>query len=165
MIKFNINLLLVALEQSIEALANREGLGYNFDLTLKPEKGDMFTHIPDTQRAGYLRYVSSVYRITFTNHRHTRGTFTIYLFIRNGRDSNGAYTRLSSIEMGYIDNKQFKSFFKQHFIGDINNNQIGMIDSLEFSSTLDMKQAARDVREILMHAIWTEVDAKIILPF
>jgi hypothetical protein len=109
MVKFNILMLLYGLEQSLSQLAVKANVDLSYELTLKPEKGDLFTQVPASQRESYLRYVSMVYKITIVNTHHSRGTFTVYLFVRNARSKYGSYTQLSSIELGYIDNKQFVS--------------------------------------------------------
>ena len=155
-VKFNVLMLMAGIEQRLKNFANSFRLNLDFDLTLKPEKADLFTQVPDNQRASYFRYVSMVFRIRIIDTMNSNSSITYYLFLRNGRDSSGAYTRLSSIELGYIVNRQFKSFFKQHFIGDMTKNQIGMISSLEFKTFEEMKAAARDVRELVCNALETE---------
>jgi hypothetical protein len=50
MIKFNILLLLVSLEQFLNNFASSNNLSFAYDLTLKPEKGDLFTQVPASQR-------------------------------------------------------------------------------------------------------------------
>jgi hypothetical protein len=146
--------MLAALEQSLSYCAEIENLKLTYDLTLKPDKGDIFTHVPASERASYLRYVSIVYKITFS---HPNKSFTIYLFVRNAKDFNHAYTRLSSIELGYIQNKQFISFFKRHFVNDMLN-----VSSLEFNTLEEMKAAARTVRDIINMAIYSEVQSCLI---
>lgn len=160
MIKFNILLLLVSLEQCLNNFASSNSLSFTYELTVKPEKGDLFTQVPVSQRESYLRYVSLVYKITFINPSHSKGSFTFYLFVRNSKADNGSYTQLSSIELGYINNKQFVSFFKQHFLGEMLN-----VTSLDFSTLLEMKEAVRYVRDTLYSAITTETFNKIILSF
>lgn len=161
MVKFNINMLMAGIQQRLEFYLNSIQCSCDFDLTLKPEKGDMFTHIPDTQRASYLRYVSMVYRITLFD-KVRRVVQTYYLFLRNGRAQDGSYTRLSSIELGYIENKSFHSFYKQHFIGDMSKNEIGLVSSLTFSSFEDMKTEAKSARDIICSAIISEFNSRII---
>ena len=161
MVKFNINMFIAGIQQYLEFYFKSIQGSCDFDLTLKPDKGDMFTHIPDTQRAGYLRYVSMVYRITLTDNVR-RVIQTYYLFLRNGRAQDGSYTRLSSIELGYIENKSFHSFFKQHFIGDMSKNEIGLVSSLTFSSFEDMKSEAKSARDIICSAIIADFASKII---
>lgn len=160
MIKFNINMLMAGIQQYLDTYFKSIKGICEFDLTLKPEKGDMFTHIPDTQRAGYLRYVSMVYRITITDHTQ-RLVQTYYLFLRNGRAVDNSYTKLSSIELGYIENRSFHSFYKQHFIGDVSKNEIGLVSSLTFSTFEDMKAEAKQARDIICSAIINEFNSKL----
>ncbi len=161
MVKFNINMLMAGIQQYLENLFKSTQGSCEFELTLKPEKGDMFTHIPATQRAGYLRYVSMVYRITLADNAR-RVVQTYYLFLRNGRADDNSYTRLSSIELGYIENKSFHSFFKQHFIGDISKNEIGLVSSLTFPSFEDMKSEAKSARDIVCSTIINEFTSRFI---
>ena len=162
MIKFNINMLIVGIQQYLDIYFKTINVSCEFDLTLKPEKGDMFVHIPDSQRSSYLRYVSMVYRIIITDHAR-KVTETYYLFIRNGRAEDYSYTRLSSIELIYINNKSFHSFYKQHFIGDVNKNEIGLVSSLTFSTFEEMKADARQARDIICSAIINEFNSRIII--
>lgn len=155
MIKFNILLLLAGLKQSLEA--NTLLPVVDFDLTLKPEKGDLFTHVPASERSSYLRYVSMVYKVKLD--RGDGLAFPFYIFIRNGKETDGSYTRLSSIELGYIKNKQFYSFFKEHFTDMVPSG------TLYFNSFEDMKNAARSIREVLLKSIWTQVQIELSVPF
>lgn len=147
MYKFNILMLLAGLKQTLES--NKALPIVDFDLTLKPEKGDLFIQVPASERSSYLRYVSMVYKIKLA--RADGLSFTFYLFVRNGKEVDGSYTRLSSIELGYIKNNQFTSFFKEHLTDIIHYG------SLQFSTFEEMKDAARVVRFVLLQAITNQV--------
>lgn len=106
MIPFDINFMLAVLKYNLKQLYPRS----EFDLTIKPTKADFFEEVPTSERENYLKYVSACYYINIQNK-------IFYLFIRNGRDtSTNRYTRLSSIELGYVtSNNTFKSISKRHF--------------------------------------------------
>lgn len=161
MIKFNILMLMAGIQQYLENYFTSRGSSCEFDLTLKPERADMFTHIPDSQRAGYLRYVSMVFKITI-NDPNARVCQTYYLFLRNGRALDNSYTKLSSIELGYMDNKSFHSFYKQHFIGDLRKNEVGLLTSLSFPTMIEMKGEAKAARDIICSVIISEFNSRII---
>lgn len=141
MVNFNINFLLYGIQWELTEHFNSLNLSCDVELTLKPENGDVFTHIPASQRPSYLRFVSSTYKITITN-KALHYSEIYYMFIRNGKASDNTYTRLSSIEICCLDNKSFHSFYKQHFIGDMSKNEIGLVSSLTFSTIKDMESEA-----------------------
>lgn len=159
--KFNVLMLMAGIQQYLENYFTSKSSSCEFELTLKPERADMFTHIPDSQRAGYLRYVSMVFKITI-NDPSAQVCQTYYLFLRNGRAADNSYTKLSSIELGYIENRSFNSFFKQHFIGDINKNEIGLLSSLTFHTFEAMKVEAKIARDIVCSALINEFTSKFI---
>lgn len=107
MIPFDIYFMLSCLQYNLKQIDQ----GCEFDLTIKPTNPDFFVDIPPVERENYLRYISACFRIYF----HGR---VFYLFIRNGKDNNQRYTRLSSVELGYVTKtNSFKGLTKWHFDG------------------------------------------------
>jgi hypothetical protein len=135
MIKFNISLLMLALEQTLVKSFN----DVEFDLTVRPSKGDAWTNLPPAQRDEYVKYISLTYKISIKQ----GVTFDYYLFVRNSRSSFGGLTDLSSIEIGYFEPSKFVSIFKRHF-------QAEMIPCLSFNSLGDVKSATKAVVDILV---------------
>jgi hypothetical protein len=138
MVKFELGLFISVLQRRIES-----SFDATFELTCKPSDTKLFAFIPDNERASYLKHVSVAFRIHFNNPKNN--IQNVYLFFRNGLASDNSYTRLSSIEAGYINSGIFVPTFKHHFIGDLNKNIIGMISSFYFNTTEDMHDAVSDV--------------------
>ena len=151
MVKFNIMMLLAGLQQALELSVKSEGWTLDFDLTLKPENVDTFSYIPDSERSSYVRHISLAYKIRIDNPNYPV-PFICYLFVRNGKASNGAFIRLSSIEIVTVENGEFEPFFKEHFTDMISSR------TLEFSSFEEMKHAAREVRLTLAQVIWSKAE-------
>ncbi len=151
-VKFNINLLLAVLQEQVE-----KNYDATFELTIRPSDSKIFNNLPESERASYLKYVSSVFVIK-VNRKYSFTTDTFYLFIRNSLNQDTRrYTNLSSLELGYIEpsSKSFVSSWKQHFIGDLPKGKIGMISTLEFEDFNTMKQAITHIKDIFLNALDT----------
>lgn len=147
MIKFELGLFISVLQRRIE-----KDFDATFELTCKPSDTKLFALIPDNERASYLKHVSVAFRIHF-NRVSNLIIPNVYLFVRNGLAPDKSYTKLSSIEFGYIENGVFLSNFKQHFLGDLNNNTIGMVSSLDFNTKEEMYEAVLDATSIICNAL------------
>jgi hypothetical protein len=145
MVKFNIHLLMIALEQELASNSAIDAL--KFDLTVRPSKPDVFTSVPVSNRATYLQFISMAYKISFMF--ASKLHFECYLFVRNGLDAYGSCTKISSFELGYFDRNEFKPFFKAHLGQEL-------ILTANFNSFAEMKEAVRDVRNILHNKIFDE---------
>ena len=145
MVKFNIHLLMIALEQELESNSAIDNL--IFDLTVRPSKPDVFTSVLVSNRATYLQFISMAYKISFRF--ANKLDFECYLFVRNGLDTQGACTKLSSFEIGCFVRNEFIPFFKAHLEQEL-------IPTANFNSFAEMKEAVRDVRNILHNKIFDE---------
>lgn len=130
-INFNINRALFALEDFLKSKCNS-----SMSLTVRPFDAGIFRNL-HKDPVSYANFISGTYLI---EHHTPFGDDKYYLFIRNGIDKvKSTVTVVSSIELGYIDTGLFNSTYKKHLVS--NASRPGILDSLEYSSDLELKMA------------------------